>query len=54
MENKAVPIFKQAVDKDPELFIETWVQIPSAMYMMREAIVRFNTQLAKISDFAGS
>jgi hypothetical protein len=52
MGNKAIPIFQQVVKEDTELFIKAQVQITATMYMMREAIVWFNTQLANISYFA--
>ena len=52
MGNKAVPIFQQAVNEDPELFIEARAQITAAVYAMREAIVRFDTRLGNISYFA--
>jgi len=39
MGNKAVPIFQQAVNEDPELFVEARVQITAAMYMLGRAIV---------------
>ena len=50
--NKAVPIFQQAVNEDPELCVEAWAQIMAAMYVMREAIVGFDTWLGNISYFA--
>jgi len=49
MWSKAVPIFQQAVNEDPKLFIETRAQITAHMYAMREAIVRFDTPLGNIS-----
>jgi len=52
MGNKAVPIFQQAVNEDPELFTEARSQITAAVYAMCEAIVRFYTRLGNISYFA--
>jgi hypothetical protein len=52
MGNKAVPIFQQAVNEDPELFTEARAQITAAVYAIREAIVRVDTQLGNISYFA--
>jgi hypothetical protein len=52
MGNKAIPIFQQAVNEDPELFTEARTQITAAVYAMREAIVRFDTGLGNISYFA--
>jgi len=52
MGNKAVPIFQQAVNEDPELFTEARSQITAAVYAMCEAIVRFDTRLGNISYFA--
>jgi hypothetical protein len=52
IENKAVPIFQQAVNEDPELFTEPRAQIPAAVYAMRKAIVQFDTRLVNISYFA--
>ena len=52
MGNKAVPIFQQAVNEDPELFTEARAQVTAAVYAMREAIVRFDTRLGNISYFA--
>jgi hypothetical protein len=52
MGNKAVPIFQQAVNEDPELFTEARPQITAAVYAMREAIVRFDTRLGNIWYFA--
>jgi len=45
---KAVPIFQQAVNEDPESYRAAWTQITAAVYAMCEAIVRFNTQLDNI------
>jgi len=39
MGNKAVPIFQQAVNENPELFTEARAQNTAAMYAMRAAIV---------------
>jgi len=50
--NKAIPIFQQAVNQDPELFTEARAQITAAVYAMREVIVRFDTRLGNISYFA--
>jgi len=52
MGNKAVPIFQQAVNEDPELVTEARAQITAGVYAMREAIVRFDTRLRHISYFA--
>jgi len=52
MRNNGVPIFQQAVNKDPELFREGQAQITAAMYAMREAIVRFDIRRGNISYFA--
>jgi len=52
MGNKAIHIFQQAVNSDPELFVETQAQVTAALYAMREAMVRFNTRLGNISFFA--
>jgi hypothetical protein len=52
MGTKAVPIIQQAVNEDPELFMEARTQFRAALYAMREAIVRFDTQLGNISYFA--
>jgi hypothetical protein len=52
MGNKAVPIFQQAVNEDPKLLTDVQGQITAAVYMMREAIVPFDTQLGNISYFA--
>jgi hypothetical protein len=52
MGNKAIPIFQQAVNEDPELFTGARAQCIATMYTMCEAIVRFNTRLGNISYFA--
>jgi len=52
MGNKAVPIFQQEVNEDPELFIEARAQVTAAVYAMHEGIVRFDTRLGNISYFA--
>jgi hypothetical protein len=52
--SKAIPIFQQAVNEDPELCIEAQPQITAAVYAMRKAIVRFDTQLGNISYFPRS
>jgi len=49
---KAIPIFQQAVNEDPELFTEARAPITAAVDAMREAIVRFDTWLGNISYFA--
>lgn len=54
MRNKAVPIIQQAANEDPELFIQAHAQITAAVYSMRDAIVRCNTQLPSISYFIRS
>jgi len=51
MGNKAVPIFQQGVNEDPELFTEARAQIKAAVYAMREAIVRFHTRLGNLPYF---
>jgi len=48
MGNIAIPIFQQAVNDDPKLFTQARAQITAAMYMMHEAIVRFDTPLGNI------
>jgi len=50
--NKAVPMFQQAVNEDPELLAEARAQITAAVYAMRGAIVRVDTRLGNISYFA--
>jgi len=52
MRIKAIPIFQQAVNEDPELFMEARTQITAAVYTMREILVRFDTWLGNISYFA--
>jgi len=47
--NTAVPIFQQAVNKDPEWCIEARAQVTAALYAMLEAIVRFDSRLGNIS-----
>jgi len=39
MGNQAVPSFQQAVNEDPELFIEARAQVTAVLYARREAIV---------------
>jgi hypothetical protein len=50
--NKAIPIFQQAVNNDPELFTEARAQITAAVYAMCEVIVRVDTWLGNIAQFA--
>jgi len=52
MGNKAVPIFQQAVNKDPELYIEAQAQITAAVHTSREVIVLFYCRLGNILYFA--
>ena len=54
MGNKAIPIFQQAVNKDPELFIKAWAQITAAMNALHEAIVQLDTRLGNTLYFATS
>ena len=51
MGNKALPIFPQAVNEEPELFSEGWADNTTALYAMPEAIVRSDTRLGNISYF---
>jgi len=51
MVNKAVPIFQQAVNKNPQLYIEACAQVAAAMYAMREVIVQFHLRPGNISYF---
>jgi len=50
--NQTVPSFQQAVHNHPELFVAADARIAAAAYVMREVVVRFNTRLGYISNFA--
>jgi len=52
MGNNAIPIFQQAVNENPELFIEAQTQIAAATYATRETKVQFDTWHWNISYFA--
>jgi hypothetical protein len=52
MQNKAIPIFQQAANKDPELLLVARAHIIAAVYAMCKAIVPFDTPLGNISYFA--
>jgi len=53
MGNKAIPIFQQVVNEDPELITVACAQVTAARCTMREAMVRFETRFANISYIAG-
>lgn len=52
MWKKIVPILEEAVNEDPELFTQAWAQITAAVYVMSEAIDRFDIRLGNISCVA--